>query len=67
MAVIQMKTKAKTNVSLDKNILRKQLKAGYRAYAVVSLKIAAIWFPMEEEASQRIAEDLSIVVGLVEL
>jgi hypothetical protein len=27
---------------------------------------AGIWFPAEEEASQRIAEDLSIVIGLVE-
>jgi len=67
MVMIQMKRIAETNVTLDKNILRKQLQAAYQAYAMESLQISGIWFPLEEEASQKIAEDLSIVIGLVEL
>ncbi|MGO8789680.1 MAG: hypothetical protein ACLQVL_20165 [Terriglobia bacterium] len=33
--------------------LRERLKAGYRANAEESLKIAAEWFPLEEEAWQK--------------
>ena len=33
--------------------LSEQLKLGYQANADDSLKIAAEWFPLEEEASQR--------------
>jgi len=35
-----------------KQSLRQQLKAGYMANADESLKIAAEWFPLEEEAWQ---------------
>ena len=35
-----------------KQSLRQQLKAGYTANADESLKIAAEWFPLEEEAWQ---------------
>lgn len=33
--------------------LREQLKAGYLAHADENLKIAAEWFPLEEEAWQK--------------
>ena len=33
-----------------KENLREQLKAGYKANAAESLRIAAEWFPLEEEA-----------------
>ena len=36
-----------------KQSLRQQLKAGYMANADESLKIAAEWFPLEEEAWQK--------------
>ncbi|HEY2380564.1 MAG TPA: hypothetical protein VGK48_05220 [Terriglobia bacterium] len=36
-----------------KQILREQLKAGYLAGADDSLKIAAEWFPLEEEAGRQ--------------
>ncbi len=35
-----------------KENLREQLKAGYRANAAENLKIAAEWFPVEEQAWQ---------------
>jgi CopG family transcriptional regulator/antitoxin EndoAI len=36
--------------SQGKRSLRQQLKAGYQANAEESLRIAAEWFPLEEEA-----------------
>jgi CopG family transcriptional regulator/antitoxin EndoAI len=39
--------------SNGKRNLSEQLKLGYQANADESLKIAAEWFPLEEEASQR--------------
>jgi len=37
-----------------KQRLREQLKAGYLANADENLRIAAEWFPLEEEAWQRL-------------
>ena len=39
--------------SQGKQSLRQQLQAGYRANAEESLRIAADWFPLEEEAWRR--------------
>lgn len=39
--------------SQGKQSLRDRLKAGYRANAEESLKIAMEWFPLEEEAWQK--------------
>jgi metal-responsive CopG/Arc/MetJ family transcriptional regulator len=39
--------------SRAKESLRDQLKAGYLANAVESLKIALAWFPVEEQAWQK--------------
>lgn len=39
--------------SKGKQSLREQLKAGYLANADESLKIAADWFPLEEQAWQK--------------
>jgi hypothetical protein len=36
--------------TLGKKSLREQLQAGYRANATETLRIAAEWFPLEEEA-----------------
>jgi CopG family transcriptional regulator/antitoxin EndoAI len=38
--------------TVGKHSLREQLKAGYMANAEESLRIAAEWFPLEEEAWQ---------------
>ena len=40
-----------TLVALDRQSLREQLKAGYLANAGENLKLAAEWFPLEEEAT----------------
>jgi hypothetical protein len=37
----------------DRQRLRKQLRAGYKANGEESLKLAAEWFPVEEEASRK--------------
>jgi hypothetical protein len=41
-----------TLAALDRQSLREPLKAGYLASAGENLRIAAEWFPLEEEAWQ---------------
>ena len=46
----QVEPSAKTTRSPGKDRLKNRLKAGYQADAEENLKLAAEWFPLEEEA-----------------
>jgi hypothetical protein len=41
----------KTLAAIDRQSLRERLKAGYLANAGENLRMAAEWFPLEEEAT----------------